>query len=106
MEHSQETGPDRTADDSQQGEQNADNTYVTALSDSTVAIGASLQNMQQVLLGNMQQVAQMTLSMNTMMEEMVRRAISVGVFAEASSSSSSSSAAPGEDKYSAVLRVS
>ncbi|KAJ2847544.1 hypothetical protein GGI22_005946 [Coemansia erecta] len=108
MEHSQATSSaDRTADDNQQGEQDADNTYVAALSDSTVAIGASLQNMQQVLMGNMQQVAQMTLSMNTMMEEMVRRAISIGVFAEASSSCcSNSTTAPGEDKYSAVLRIS
>ncbi|KAJ2559879.1 hypothetical protein EV175_000113 [Coemansia sp. RSA 1933] len=94
--------------DSQQAEQppsESGNTssYVNALSDSTGALGASLQNMQRVLLGNMQQVALMTQSMNTMMEELVRRAITIGVFAQPSSSSARDHQKGGA--YATVLRI-
>ncbi|KAJ1663780.1 hypothetical protein EV178_004669 [Coemansia sp. RSA 1646] len=114
MENLQTADTDKTSD-SQQNEQTTEtntetdtgnNTYVNALSDSTVAIGASLQNMQQILLGNMQQVAQMTLSMNTMMEEMVRRAISIGVFAKASAPQAPEAEESVGSLYSSVLRIS
>ncbi|KAJ2157917.1 hypothetical protein GGF46_004153 [Coemansia sp. RSA 552] len=55
---------------------------VQGLSDTAQTIGASLQTMQQALVGNMQQAAQMTLSMNKMMEELVRRSVQVGVYAQ------------------------
>ncbi|KAJ2084009.1 hypothetical protein H4R24_000357 [Coemansia sp. RSA 988] len=54
---------------------------VQGLSDTAQTIGASLQAMQTVLVGNMQQAAQMTLSMNNMMEELVKRSVQVSVFA-------------------------
>ncbi|KAJ2144159.1 hypothetical protein IW136_001443 [Coemansia sp. RSA 678] len=57
------------------------------LSDTAQTIGGSLQAMQQALVGNMQQAAQMTLSMNKMMEELVKRSVQVSVFAQRSEAS-------------------
>ncbi|KAI9499898.1 hypothetical protein BX070DRAFT_255614 [Coemansia spiralis] len=57
------------------------NEFINALSNSTEAIGSSLQTMQKALVGNIQQVAQLTLSMNMMMEELVKKAVRIGVFA-------------------------
>ncbi|PIA18266.1 hypothetical protein COEREDRAFT_13837 [Coemansia reversa NRRL 1564] len=57
------------------------NELVQGLSNTAETIGASLQAMQTVLVGNMQQAAQMTLSMNKMMEELVKRSVQVSVFA-------------------------
>ncbi|KAJ2355050.1 hypothetical protein IWW50_001791 [Coemansia erecta] len=65
-----------------QGEQPGDaSSIVQGLSDTAQTIGGSLQAMQRALVGNMQQAAQMTLSMNKMMEELVRRSVQVSVFA-------------------------
>ncbi|KAJ2319525.1 hypothetical protein IWW51_004848 [Coemansia sp. RSA 2702] len=55
---------------------------VQGLSSTAQTIGSSLQAMQQALVGNMQQAAQMTLSMNQMMEELVKRSVQLRVFAE------------------------
>ncbi|KAJ2720248.1 hypothetical protein GGI07_004720 [Coemansia sp. Benny D115] len=55
---------------------------LSELADTAQVIGASVQAMQQVLLGNLQQAAQMTLSMNQMMEELVKRAIRTTVIAK------------------------
>ncbi|KAI8319269.1 hypothetical protein GQ54DRAFT_299472 [Martensiomyces pterosporus] len=51
------------------------------LSDTAQNIGASLQAMQGALISNMQQAAQMTMSMNMMMEELVKRALQISVIA-------------------------
>ncbi|KAJ2780664.1 hypothetical protein GGI15_003455 [Coemansia interrupta] len=48
---------------------------VRGLADTAQTLGSSVQAMQQVLLGNLQQAALMTSSMNQMMEELVRRSI-------------------------------
>ncbi|KAJ2225313.1 hypothetical protein H4R99_002989 [Coemansia sp. RSA 1722] len=61
-----------------------DNPIPHGLSDTAETLGASVQAMQQVLLGNMRQAAQMTLSMNQMMEELVKRAIHVSVICQPS----------------------
>ncbi|KAJ1731083.1 hypothetical protein LPJ61_002708 [Coemansia biformis] len=58
---------------------------VQGLSDAAQTIGLSLQVMQRALVGNMEQAAQLTLSMNRMMEELVKRSVHVGVFARRSS---------------------
>ncbi|KAJ2715054.1 hypothetical protein H4R19_001414 [Coemansia spiralis] len=54
---------------------------VQGLSDTAQTIGHSLQLMQRALVGNMEQAVQLTLSMNQMMEELVKRSMCVGVFA-------------------------
>ncbi|KAJ2515843.1 hypothetical protein GGI11_003637 [Coemansia sp. RSA 2049] len=114
MEHAKATENDSTpssphAEQQQQQNQQSDNpsnAFANTLSDSTVAIGASLQNMQQMLVGNVQHVAQMTLSMNSMMEEMVKRAISTGVFAGPDTDVlEHGKEDSGSDRFSAALRI-
>ncbi|KAJ2374092.1 hypothetical protein IW150_003291 [Coemansia sp. RSA 2607] len=55
---------------------------IRGLADTAQTLGSSVQAMQQVLLGNLQQAALMTSSMNQMMEELVRRAIHTTVDAQ------------------------
>ncbi|KAJ1724111.1 hypothetical protein LPJ53_001573 [Coemansia erecta] len=55
---------------------------IRGLADTAQTLGSSVQAMQQALLGNLQQAALMTSSMNQMMEELVRRAIHTTVEAE------------------------
>ncbi|KAJ2093551.1 hypothetical protein GGI09_005793, partial [Coemansia sp. S100] len=55
---------------------------VQGLANTAQTMSSSLQSMQQALIGNMQQAAQMTMSMNMMMEELVKRAVQVGVHTE------------------------
>ncbi|KAJ2860478.1 hypothetical protein GGH94_005492 [Coemansia aciculifera] len=55
---------------------------VQGLASTAQTMSSSLQSMQQALIGNMQQAAQMTMSMNMMMEELVKRAVQVGVHTE------------------------
>ncbi|KAJ2499188.1 hypothetical protein GGH96_003702 [Coemansia sp. RSA 1972] len=75
-------------DSPERSEQASDaSSIVQGLSDTAQTIGGSLQAMQQALVGNMQQAAQMTLSMNKMMEELVKRSVQVSVFAQRSKAS-------------------
>ncbi|KAI7832114.1 hypothetical protein BX661DRAFT_169935 [Kickxella alabastrina] len=55
----------------------------SSLSATAQTLGSSIQAMQQALVGNLHQAAQMTLSMNLMMEELVKRAIQITVHATA-----------------------
>ncbi|KAJ2816844.1 hypothetical protein GGI24_005598 [Coemansia furcata] len=55
---------------------------VQGLASTAQTMSSSLQSMQQALINNMQQAAQMTMSMNMMMEELVKRAVQVGVHTE------------------------
>ncbi|KAJ1817019.1 hypothetical protein LPJ56_002180, partial [Coemansia sp. RSA 2599] len=77
---------DRAKDTGREEDMGADaaNPVMQGLSDTAQTLGASVQAMQQVLLGNMQQAAQMTLSMNQMMEELVKRAVHVSVISQPS----------------------
>ncbi|KAJ2662711.1 hypothetical protein IW148_002796 [Coemansia sp. RSA 1199] len=75
-------------DSPERSEQASDaSSIVQGLSNTAQTIGGSLQAMQQALVGNMQQAAQMTLSMNKMMEELVKRSVQVSVFAQRSEAS-------------------
>ncbi|KAJ2741478.1 hypothetical protein GGI20_005161 [Coemansia sp. BCRC 34301] len=77
------------------------------LASTAQTMSASLQNMQQALIGNMQQAAQMTMSMNMMMEELVKRAVQVGVHAERLllAPASAATASSNIPRYSCALRV-
>ncbi|KAJ2729502.1 hypothetical protein IW152_005601 [Coemansia sp. BCRC 34962] len=83
---SEPTAPERNAaEDSAQHHDpaNSETTdIVQGLASTAQTMSSSLQNMQQALLANMQQAAQMTMSMNMMMEELVKRAVQVGVHTE------------------------
>ncbi|KAJ2858630.1 hypothetical protein J3B02_000009 [Coemansia erecta] len=84
-----DTDTDTETDNRHEGQEQQANTgtgnpVVQGLSDTAQTLGASVQAMQQVLLGNMRQAAQMTLSMNQMMEELVKRAIHVSVVSQPS----------------------
>ncbi|KAJ2809504.1 hypothetical protein H4R20_000005 [Coemansia guatemalensis] len=85
------SGNGDTPPTSSTGQRNESTNMVQGLSDTAQTIGASLQAMQTVLVGNMQQAAQMTLSMNKMMEELVKRSLQISVFADKPSNSTESS---------------
>ncbi|KAJ2767336.1 hypothetical protein IWQ56_003371 [Coemansia nantahalensis] len=74
---------------------------VKGLSDAAQTIGLSLQAMQRAMIGNVEQAARLTLSMNQMMEELVRRSVRVSVFARRPSE-----APPGALAYRTDLAVS
>ncbi|KAJ2322737.1 hypothetical protein GGI00_005835 [Coemansia sp. RSA 2681] len=80
---------------------------VQGLASTAQTMSTSLLNMQQALLGNMQQAAQMTMSMNMMMEELVKRAVQVGVHAERLSllPDTAAIATGGQPRYRCALRV-
>ncbi|KAJ1957095.1 hypothetical protein GGI12_005121 [Dipsacomyces acuminosporus] len=75
---------------------------VQGLSDAAQNIGASLQAMQGALISNMQQAAQMTVSMNMMMEELVKRALQISVMAKRYSQSTEE---PEPAQYQTILAV-
>ncbi|KAJ2255356.1 hypothetical protein GGI13_001663 [Coemansia sp. RSA 455] len=84
---------------------------VQGLASTAQTMSSSLQSMQQALIGNMQQAAQMTMSMNMMMEELVKRAVQVGVHTERLrlpqnlSSSPDAAATSYRPRYRCALRV-
>ncbi|KAJ1931883.1 hypothetical protein EC988_009642, partial [Linderina pennispora] len=66
-----------------EAENNGTYGFVQGLTNATQNMGTSIQGMQQQFLDNMQRAVQVTVTLNKMMEELVKRSIQIGVVAEA-----------------------